>query len=144
MLATNAVANAGPTPGIASSRLLVAFDRCQAMMRRSRAQPRADERVSQRQIGQARNDQRNGNSRRLAKDSRRQVIQEGALRRRDPETRFSRANALNASGNTCQPAADNARPIDAQLICSRSARWDANLLQPTLNKVPNCSNIGSN
>ena len=34
-LATSAVASAGPTPGIASSRLLVAFDRCQAMMRRS-------------------------------------------------------------------------------------------------------------
>jgi hypothetical protein len=34
-LATNAVASAGPTPGIASSRLLVAFDQCQAMMRRS-------------------------------------------------------------------------------------------------------------
>ncbi len=33
--ATSAVASAGPTPGIASSRLLVAFDRCQAMMRRS-------------------------------------------------------------------------------------------------------------
>src|SRR5215813_9261603 len=30
-LATSAVANAGQTPGIASSRLLVAFDRCQAM-----------------------------------------------------------------------------------------------------------------
>jgi len=37
MLATRAVANAGPTPGIASSRLLVSFDRCQAMMRRSKA-----------------------------------------------------------------------------------------------------------
>jgi hypothetical protein len=35
MLATSAVASAGPTPGIASSRLLVAFDRCQAMMRLS-------------------------------------------------------------------------------------------------------------
>src|SRR6516225_2687398 len=35
MLATRAVASAGPTPGIASSRLLVSFDRCQAMMRRS-------------------------------------------------------------------------------------------------------------
>src|SRR5262245_40777174 len=32
---TSAVASAGPTPGIASSRLLVAFDRCQAMMRLS-------------------------------------------------------------------------------------------------------------
>ena len=31
-LATSAVASAGPTPGIASSRLLVAFDRCQAIM----------------------------------------------------------------------------------------------------------------
>ena len=37
MLATSAVANAGPMPGIASSRLLVSFDRCQAMMRRSNA-----------------------------------------------------------------------------------------------------------
>src|SRR5712671_6236899 len=37
MLATRAVANAGPTPGMASSRLLVSFDRCQAMMRRSKA-----------------------------------------------------------------------------------------------------------
>src|SRR5262249_48813567 len=37
MLATRAVANAGPTPGIASSRLLVSFDRCQAMMRPSKA-----------------------------------------------------------------------------------------------------------
>jgi hypothetical protein len=35
MLATSAVASAGPTPGIASSRLLVALDRCQAMMRLS-------------------------------------------------------------------------------------------------------------
>ena len=35
ILATRAVASAGPTPGIASSRLLVALDRCQAMMRRS-------------------------------------------------------------------------------------------------------------
>src|SRR3981189_1497793 len=29
-LATRAVAKAGPTPGISSSRLLVSFDRCQA------------------------------------------------------------------------------------------------------------------
>src|SRR5277367_2826944 len=36
-LATRAVASAGPTPGIASSRLLVSFDRCQAMIRRSNA-----------------------------------------------------------------------------------------------------------
>jgi hypothetical protein len=35
MLATRAVASAGPTPGIASSRLLVSLDRCQAMMPRS-------------------------------------------------------------------------------------------------------------
>lgn len=35
MLATSAVASTGPTPGIASSPLLVVFDRCQAMMRRS-------------------------------------------------------------------------------------------------------------
>ena len=35
MLATSAVANAGPTPGIASSRLLVTLDRCQAIIRRS-------------------------------------------------------------------------------------------------------------
>ena len=34
-LATSAVANAGPTPGIASSRLLVTLQRCHAMMRRS-------------------------------------------------------------------------------------------------------------
>src|SRR2546422_183313 len=34
-LATRAVANAGPTPGISSSRLLVSLDRCQAMIRRS-------------------------------------------------------------------------------------------------------------
>src|SRR5215813_2874741 len=33
MLATSAVASAGPTPGMASSRLLVSFDRCHAMMR---------------------------------------------------------------------------------------------------------------
>src|SRR5215471_6778445 len=33
--ATSAVASAGPTPGIASSRLLAAFDRCHAMIRRS-------------------------------------------------------------------------------------------------------------
>src|SRR5271155_509666 len=37
MLATKAVANTGPTPGISSSRLLVSFDRCQAMIRRSNA-----------------------------------------------------------------------------------------------------------
>jgi hypothetical protein len=37
MLATKAVASAGPTPGIASSRLLVSFDRCQAMIWRSNA-----------------------------------------------------------------------------------------------------------
>jgi hypothetical protein len=37
MLATNAVASAGPTPGMASSRLLVSFDRWHAMMRRSKA-----------------------------------------------------------------------------------------------------------
>src|SRR5215467_15840363 len=37
MLATRAVANAGPTPGMASSRLLVSFDRCHAMMWRSKA-----------------------------------------------------------------------------------------------------------
>src|SRR5882762_10397168 len=36
-LATRAVASAGPTPGIASSLLLVSFDRCQAMMQRSNA-----------------------------------------------------------------------------------------------------------
>src|SRR6266542_3875810 len=34
-LATRAVANAGPTPGISSSRLLASLDRCQAMIRRS-------------------------------------------------------------------------------------------------------------
>src|SRR6188508_3287792 len=34
-LATRAVASAGPTPGMASSRLLVSLDRCQAVMRRS-------------------------------------------------------------------------------------------------------------
>jgi hypothetical protein len=34
-LATKAVANAGPTPGSASSRLLVSLDRCQAMILRS-------------------------------------------------------------------------------------------------------------
>src|SRR5262249_52154846 len=34
-LATSAVASAGPTPGIASNLLLVALDRCQALMRRS-------------------------------------------------------------------------------------------------------------
>jgi hypothetical protein len=37
MLATRAVASAGPTPGISSSRLLVSLDRCQAMIRRSSA-----------------------------------------------------------------------------------------------------------
>src|SRR5215471_10370070 len=36
--ATNAVASAGPTPGIASSRLLAAFERCHAMIRRSNFQ----------------------------------------------------------------------------------------------------------
>src|SRR6266436_6054711 len=36
-LATRAVASAGPTLGIASSLLLVSFDRCQAMMQRSNA-----------------------------------------------------------------------------------------------------------
>ena len=35
MLAARAVASTGPTPGIASSRLLVSLDRCQAMIRRS-------------------------------------------------------------------------------------------------------------
>src|SRR5712691_7026895 len=35
MLATRAVASTGPMPGIASSRLLVALDRCQAMIIRS-------------------------------------------------------------------------------------------------------------
>ena len=34
-LATRAVANIGPTPGIASSRLLASLDRCQAMITRS-------------------------------------------------------------------------------------------------------------
>ena len=34
-LATRAVANAGPTPGIASSRLLVSLERCQALIMRS-------------------------------------------------------------------------------------------------------------
>src|SRR5947207_13904967 len=34
-LATRAVASAGPTPGIASSRLLVSLDRCQAVIIRS-------------------------------------------------------------------------------------------------------------
>ena len=34
-LATRAVASAGPTPGISSSRLLVSLDRCQAMIWRS-------------------------------------------------------------------------------------------------------------
>src|SRR5215470_7654918 len=34
-LATRAVANARPTPGISSSRLLASWDRCQAMIRRS-------------------------------------------------------------------------------------------------------------
>jgi len=33
-LATRAVARAGPTPGISSSRLLASLDRCQAMIRR--------------------------------------------------------------------------------------------------------------
>jgi hypothetical protein len=35
-LATSAVASAGPTPGMASSRLQVSFDRCQSTRRRSR------------------------------------------------------------------------------------------------------------
>ena len=35
-LPTRAVASTGPTPGIASSRLLVSFDRCQAMICRSK------------------------------------------------------------------------------------------------------------
>src|ERR1700746_3567421 len=35
MLATRAVASAGPTPGISSSRRLVSLERCQAMIRRS-------------------------------------------------------------------------------------------------------------
>src|SRR5258708_1903554 len=35
-LATRAVASAGPTPGISSSRLLVSLDRCQAMIWRSK------------------------------------------------------------------------------------------------------------
>ena len=35
MLATRAVASTGPTPGIASSRLLASLDRCQAMIIRS-------------------------------------------------------------------------------------------------------------
>src|SRR6478609_5134651 len=34
-LATRAVASAGPTPGISSSRLLVSLDRCQALIMRS-------------------------------------------------------------------------------------------------------------
>jgi hypothetical protein len=34
-LATKAVASAGPTPGMSSSRLLVSLDRCQAMIIRS-------------------------------------------------------------------------------------------------------------
>ena len=34
-LATRAVASAGPTPGISSSRLVVSLDRCQAMIWRS-------------------------------------------------------------------------------------------------------------
>ena len=34
-LATIAVASAGPTPGIASSRLLVSLERCQALIMRS-------------------------------------------------------------------------------------------------------------
>ena len=41
MLATSAVASAGPTPGMVSSRLPVSFDRCQAIMRRSKAMIRA-------------------------------------------------------------------------------------------------------
>src|ERR1035437_884971 len=35
-LPTRAVASTGPTPGISSSRLLVSFDRCQAMICRSK------------------------------------------------------------------------------------------------------------
>src|SRR6476620_827389 len=35
-LATRAVASAGPTPGISSSRLLASLDRCQAMIWRSK------------------------------------------------------------------------------------------------------------
>ena len=34
-LATKAVASAGPTPGIASSRLLASLERCQALIERS-------------------------------------------------------------------------------------------------------------
>ena len=34
-VATKAVANAGPTPGIASSRLLASLERCQAVIKRS-------------------------------------------------------------------------------------------------------------
>jgi hypothetical protein len=37
MLAARAVASAGPTRGMSSSRLLVSLDRCQAMIRRSNA-----------------------------------------------------------------------------------------------------------
>src|SRR6266849_5820866 len=39
-LATRALANAGPTPGISSSRLLVSLDRCQAMISRSNSRIR--------------------------------------------------------------------------------------------------------
>src|SRR5262249_38013964 len=40
-LATRAVASAGPTPGISSSRLLASLDRCQAMISRSNSRIRA-------------------------------------------------------------------------------------------------------
>src|SRR5262245_9912822 len=40
-LATRAVASAGPTPGISSSRLLVSLDRCQALIIRSNSKIRA-------------------------------------------------------------------------------------------------------
>src|SRR4029078_9181880 len=41
MLATRAVASAGPTPGMSSSRLLASLDRCQATIRRSNSSIRA-------------------------------------------------------------------------------------------------------
>src|SRR6516164_5254314 len=50
MLATSAVASAGPTPGIASSRLLVAFDRCQAQPDTCVPLPGVESRLDQRRL----------------------------------------------------------------------------------------------
>src|SRR5712671_1920128 len=47
-LATRAVASAGPTPGISSSRLLVSLDRCQALIIRSNSR---DLRLEHPQLG---------------------------------------------------------------------------------------------